>query len=62
MSMKSGFIDIFSELVDSIDTLAGYVDFLTIYRQIASIGRSNRQMSDPGPDWRMQPQEIEKVN
>jgi hypothetical protein len=52
--MKSGFIDIFTDLVDMIDTLAGYVDLFTIYRQIASIGRSNRQMSDSGPDWQKQ--------
>jgi hypothetical protein len=58
--MKWVFIDILSGFVDFIDTFAGYVDLLTIYRQIASIGRSNRQMSDPGPDWRMPRENIKK--
>jgi len=50
MSINSTSIDMFPGPVDHIDIRPGCADICPVYRQVASIGRSDRQMSDPGPN------------
>ncbi len=54
MSIKQVFFDILIERVDGMGTNGLYVDILSVFRQVRSIGRLHRHLPDPvteTPDW-----------